>query len=133
MYARAVFSRNSAPRFFMCGTTDIMIGGLGTTGTISNNEIGWRGEHPASPDGCGIDFEGGSDGVVVSDNIIHDSCVAPPPHLTPVYRLPAAPQACGVARRGYMARVCRRRLTSPTCAGAPLVRRGVAWRGALTA
>ena len=68
-----VFSRDSAPRFFMCGTTDIMIGGLGTVGTISNNEIGFRGEHPASPDGCGIDFEGGSDGVIVSDNVIHDS------------------------------------------------------------
>jgi hypothetical protein len=46
-----VFSRDTAPRFFMCGTTDIMIGGLGTVGVISNNEIGWRGEHPASPDG----------------------------------------------------------------------------------
>eukprot|EP01047_Picozoa_sp_COSAG01_P007066 COSAG01_NODE_261_length_20040_cov_33.761496_19_plen_249_part_00 len=50
-----------------------MIGGLGTRGTISENEIGWRGEHPASPDGCGIDYEGGSDGVTVADNLIHDS------------------------------------------------------------
>lgn len=68
-----VFSRNTATRFFMCGTTDIMIGGLGTYGTISNNEIGWRGEHPAAPDGCGIDFEGGSESVAVVDNVIHDS------------------------------------------------------------
>eukprot|EP01043_Picozoa_sp_COSAG02_P031677 COSAG02_NODE_2079_length_9902_cov_3.742018_6_plen_284_part_00 len=50
-----------------------MIGGLGTHGTISQNEIGWRGEHPASPDGCGIDYEGGSDSVTVEDNFIHDS------------------------------------------------------------
>eukprot|EP00729_Bicosta_minor_P028591 gene28591-5886_t len=42
-----VFSRNYAPRFFMCGTTDIMVGGYGTTGTIVGNEIGWRGEHPS--------------------------------------------------------------------------------------
>ena len=57
----------------MCGTTDIMVGGLGTRGTISRNEIGWRGEMPGSPDGCGIDYEGGSDGVAVVDNFIHDS------------------------------------------------------------
>ena len=50
-----------------------MIGGADTVGAISHNEIGWRGEHPASPDGCGIDFEGGSDGVSVTDNYIHDS------------------------------------------------------------
>lgn len=68
-----VFSRDDAPRFFQCGTTDIMVGGLGTTGSISNNEIGWRGEHPAAPDGCGIDYEGGSDGVSVINNLIHDS------------------------------------------------------------
>lgn len=68
-----VFSRNYAPRFFMCGTTDIMIGGLGTRGAIRANEIGWRGEQPGSPDGCGIDYEGGSDGVAITDNFIHDS------------------------------------------------------------
>lgn len=50
-----------------------MIGGLGTHGTISQNEVGWRGEHPASPDGCAIDYEGGSDSVTVADNFIHDS------------------------------------------------------------
>jgi hypothetical protein len=68
-----VFSRDDAPRFFQCGSTDIMVGQLGTTGSITNNEIGWRGEHPASPDGCGIDYEGGSDGVAVENNLIHDS------------------------------------------------------------
>jgi hypothetical protein len=68
-----VFSRDDAPRFFMCGTTDIMIGQLGTRGSIAGNEIGWRGEHPASADGCAIDYEGGSDGVAVTDNLIHDS------------------------------------------------------------
>jgi hypothetical protein len=50
-----VFSRDNAPRYFTCGTTDIMIGGADTIGTISHNEIGWRGEHPAAPDGCAID------------------------------------------------------------------------------
>ena len=71
--ANNVFSRDSAVRFFQCGTTDIMIGGVDTNGTITGNEIGWRGEHPAAPDGCGIDFEGGSDGVSVVENVIHDS------------------------------------------------------------
>ncbi len=46
-----VFSRDDAPRFFMCGTTDIMIGGLGAEGSIFRNEIGLRGEHTGSPDG----------------------------------------------------------------------------------
>lgn len=50
-----------------------MVGGFGTTGEITGNEIGWRGEQPGSPDGCGIDFEGGSDSVSVRDNFIHDS------------------------------------------------------------
>lgn len=68
-----VFSRDNAPRYFTCGTTDIMIGGITSRGTIHHNEIGFRGEHPASPDGCGIDYEGGSDGVAVTDNLIHDS------------------------------------------------------------
>jgi len=49
-----VFSRDDAPRFFTCGTTDIMVGGLGTTGSIFENEIGMRGEHTGSPDGCAV-------------------------------------------------------------------------------
>jgi hypothetical protein len=58
-----------------------MIGGgpggtTGVTGAISHNEIGWRGEHPGAPDGCGIDYEAGSDGVAVTDNVIHDSYAA---------------------------------------------------------
>lgn len=50
-----------------------MIGGADTIGAISQNEIGWRGEHPAAPDGCAIDYEGESSGVNVTDNFIHDS------------------------------------------------------------
>ena len=42
-------------------------------GTIMENEIGDRGEHPASPDGCSIDYEGESNGVSIVDNFIHDS------------------------------------------------------------
>ena len=51
-----------------------MIGGADTVGAISHNEIGWRGEHPAAPDGCAIDYEGESSGVIVTDNFV--SCVA---------------------------------------------------------
>ena len=47
--------------------------GADTIGAISHNEIGWRGEHPAAPDGCAIDYEGESNGVNVTDNFIHDS------------------------------------------------------------
>ena len=67
-----VFSRDWAPRYFTCGTTDIMIGGADTVGAISHNEIGWRGEHPAAPDGCAIDYEGESSGVNVTDNFVSD-------------------------------------------------------------
>jgi hypothetical protein len=69
-----VFTRNDATRFFTCGTTDIMIGFDAKSGSsITENEIGWRGEHPGGPDGCAIDYEGGSAGVAVTDNVIHDS------------------------------------------------------------
>ena len=68
-----VFTRDIPSRLFPCGTTDVMIGQLGVQGTISGNEFGWRGEHPSAPDGCAIDYEGGSAGVVVSDNLLHDS------------------------------------------------------------
>ena len=47
-----------------------MIGGADTVGAISHNEIGWRGEHPAAPDGCAIDYEGESSGVDVTDNFV---------------------------------------------------------------
>ena len=47
-----------------------MIGGADTVGAISHNEIGWRGEHPAAPDGCAIDYEGESSGVNVTDNFV---------------------------------------------------------------
>lgn len=67
-----IFTRDWAPRYFTCGTTDIMIGGADSKGAISHNEIGWRGEHPAAPDGCAIDYEGESTGVNVTDNFIHD-------------------------------------------------------------
>ena len=50
-----------------------MIGGMDARGTIMENEIGDRGEHPASPDGCSIDYEGESNGVSIVDNFIHDS------------------------------------------------------------
>ena len=53
-----VFSRDWPPGFFPSGTTDIMIGGKDSRGSITRNEIGWRGEHPGSPDGCAIDYEG---------------------------------------------------------------------------
>ena len=68
-----VFSRDWAPRYSPCGSTDIMIGSLDARGTIMRNEIGNRGEHPASPDGCAIDLEGESKGVSIVENFIHDS------------------------------------------------------------
>lgn len=68
-----VFTRNAPPRFFGCGTCDILIGKNISKGTIRQNEFGWRGEHGGSADGCAIDFEQGSDGIEVSENLIHDT------------------------------------------------------------
>lgn len=59
------------------GTTQVMAGILkgapGVRNIVENNEFGWPGDYPGSPDGCGYDFEVGTDDVTFRNNYIHDS------------------------------------------------------------
>ncbi len=59
------------------GTTQVMAGILkgapGIRNHVENNEFGWPGDYPGSPDGCGYDFEVGTDDVTFKNNYVHDS------------------------------------------------------------
>jgi hypothetical protein len=68
---RNLFLHDTPIDLFVAGTTDIIMGTLNSSCFIRGNEIGWRGEYPAGPDGCAIDFETQADGVQVVDNYIH--------------------------------------------------------------
>lgn len=71
-----VLLKNAPAFLFTLGTTDIIIDGtdMDASNRIVDNEIGWRGEYSnGGPDGCGIDFENSSNGIMVSQNYIHHS------------------------------------------------------------
>jgi hypothetical protein len=59
------------------GTTQVMAGILkgapGIRNIVENNEFGWPGDYPGSPDGCGYDFEVSTDDVTFRNNFVHDS------------------------------------------------------------
>lgn len=65
-----VFLDDAPVGLFNLGTTDIIIGASDGTLSFTGNEIANRGEFPGGPDGCGIDLEDSSDGVVLSGNYI---------------------------------------------------------------
>jgi hypothetical protein len=72
--ASNVFLNNTPAQLFQYGTTDIILGSLDETCSITGNEISWRGEYqPGGPDGCAIDFETSAHGMVVADNYIAHS------------------------------------------------------------
>lgn len=59
------------------GTTQVMAGILkgapGIRNMVENNEFGWPGDYPGSPDGCGYDFEVSTSDVTFRNNFVHDS------------------------------------------------------------
>ena len=55
---------------FPLGTTDIIFGEVDASVSFVDNEIANRGEFVGGPDGCGVDLEDSSAGVVLSDNYI---------------------------------------------------------------
>ncbi len=59
------------------GTTQVMAGILkgapGIRNIVENNEFGWPGDYPGSPDGCGYDFEVSTGDVTFRNNFVHDS------------------------------------------------------------
>ena len=65
---------DDVPRvLFPLGTTDIIVGEVDATVSLVGNEIANRGEVPGGPDGCGIDLEDSSSGVVVADNYVSNT------------------------------------------------------------
>eukprot|EP01052_Picozoa_sp_SAG31_P044769 SAG31_NODE_7925_length_1563_cov_1.014344_2_plen_93_part_00 len=51
------------------GTTDIILGGVDGTSSITSNDFNRRGEYEGGPDGCAIDFETSSSGVRVDGGL----------------------------------------------------------------
>ena len=71
---RNVFLRNTPSQLFVAGTTDIIMGTLNESVSITDNEISFRGEYqPGGPDGCAIDFETNATGVLIARNYISRS------------------------------------------------------------
>ena len=69
----SVFLRDTPPDMFVYGTTDIILGGVDGTSSITDNDFNRRGEYEGGPDGCAIDFETSSSGVRVDGNTIFKS------------------------------------------------------------
>ena len=67
---RNVFLRDTPDKLFDGGTTDIIIGFLDARSSVTDNEITARGEFAGAPDGCAIDFETNSTGLLLARNYI---------------------------------------------------------------
>lgn len=67
---RNVFLRDTPAKLFSGGTTDIIIGFLDARSSVTDNEITARGEFAGAPDGCAIDFETNSTGLLLARNYI---------------------------------------------------------------
>ena len=67
------FIDNIPEVLFPLGTTDIIVGAVDGTISITNNEIRNRGEVKGGPDGCGIDLEDSSTGVVLANNYVSNT------------------------------------------------------------
>ncbi len=72
-----VFAYNYPWRYDKFGITQVIAGNLeggpGVHYDVRNNEFGWAGDYPGSPDGCGYDFEVSSNGVTFQNNFVHNS------------------------------------------------------------
>lgn len=69
----SVFLKDTPARYFMYGTTDVIIGSVVGDNSITGCDFNSRGEYPGGPDGCAIDFETGATGFNISDNSIYKS------------------------------------------------------------
>jgi hypothetical protein len=72
-----VYAYNYPWLFDQWGTTQVITGildgGPGVRYVVANNEFGWPGDYPGSPDGCGYDFEVNTNDVTFRDNFVHNS------------------------------------------------------------
>lgn len=73
LVTRNVFLRNGPPPGVVNtrGTTDIIMGTVDPSVVVDGNEVGYRGEGLGAPDGCALDFETASQGLLVSNNFFH--------------------------------------------------------------
>jgi hypothetical protein len=67
---RSVFLRDAPRELFAGGTTDIIIGYLDARSSVVGNEVTARGEFAGAPDGCAVDFETNSTGLLFANNYI---------------------------------------------------------------
>lgn len=64
----SVFLRDTPPRDFLYGTTDVIVGTVVGNNSIEDTDFNLRGEFEAGPDGCAVDFETSSTGFVIRGN-----------------------------------------------------------------
>ncbi len=73
----SVFVYNYPWTYFPLGNTQVLTGflkgGDGIRNEVVNNEFGWAGDYPGSPDGCAYDFECPTDDVTFQNNYVHNS------------------------------------------------------------
>jgi hypothetical protein len=69
-----VFLGDTPSQLFVAGTTDIIMGTLNSSVSLTGNEFTRRGEYqPGGPDGCSIDYETNATGVLFHGNYISRS------------------------------------------------------------
>lgn len=76
------------------GTTDIILGGVDGTSSITSNDFNRRGEYEGGPDGCAIDFETSSSGVRVDGRLRWPTSVCLLAWTAHAVIVPAEPDAC---------------------------------------
>jgi hypothetical protein len=73
-----VFVHNYPRHYDKWGATQVLAGvlkgGPGVRYNVSNNEFGWPGDYPGSPDGCGYDFEVSTNDITFKHNFVHNRC-----------------------------------------------------------
>lgn len=69
----SVFLRDTPEKLFLYGTTDVIIGTVNGNNSIVNTDFNTRGEYPAGPDGCAVDFETSASGFLVKGNTFYRS------------------------------------------------------------
>ena len=57
-----VMLRDLSTRYFLYGTTDVIVGSLSGHNRMVNNDFNARGEYTGGPDGCAFDFETAASG-----------------------------------------------------------------------
>ena len=68
-----VMLRDLSTRYFLYGTTDVIVGTLKGDNRLVDNDFNARGEYTGGPDGCAFDFETSASGFVIEGNTFYRS------------------------------------------------------------